>query len=564
MPTRTGSLIGSSITPDANPVITSDLLLYLGTLWPADVSKLAQSFGAAPAINSYPVSSNPAAKNGSKAASFFNDYYERIHITPAALVLGQIVADQTQDIRIWNAYTVPKTLNTITATGADGLSFTDVLPITLQANHERIFVLDIKNVGAPTVDAKFTFTFTSANTPTLTVTGVRSSVFCFAPNWNDRITDRREWRTDIIEAFDGTEQRRRTRGSPRRQIEFSLGVEASDRRYLMSSVWDLGARTWQLPVWFDGQALTVDLPIGSTVINIDTSHRDFVIGGVAVLLGEKSRPHEALEILSFTASSITLKRPTVKAWPSGTMIYPARTARLDGSYGTSAFTGDYSTGQVRFDILSPSDWPAALPVTLYRGVPVLTNKPNWLRDPSMDFSRLAERFDDDIGIATQYDRGGIPKTRQAHDWTMFSKAEVSSLLGLIYGLRGKCGELWVPTWHNDLKVVAAITAGATALQVEWLGYTLHLQADINRRDIRIELNNGSVFYRRITASSELSSAIESIGIDASLGIAVAITDIAQISFLSLCRSDSDILEIEYWQGNVAEAATAWRGVKRDI
>lgn len=566
MSTRSGYLADSAIRVDLNPFITLDLRGYAGILWPPAVSLMQGSHGSANALHSFPVNSYAVDRIGHKSSSFFDDFYNRIHVTPSGFDLGTLVGDVIETVELWNAYLESKTLSAINGVNADGITIegSPNPPTILAPNELRSFVLTTLIEGNAAIDAVFTFGFPSANSPTVSIVGARSVVFAFPPNWADRITDRREWRTDIIEAFDGSEQRRRTRGSPRRQIEYSLGEESQSRRFLMSAAWDIGARSWQLPIWFDGQAIQSDLPIGSTSIAIDTTDRDFVVGGVVVLMGPTSRPNELVEVLSFTSSLVTFKRPTVKYWGAGTMIYPARVARLDGNFSATAFTGDFSISQVRFDVLTPSNWAEALPITVYRGLPVLTEKPNWVRDPSLAFQRLAERFDDGIGISTQYDRAGIPLTRQVHDWALLDKAEISRLLGLMYGLHGRCGEIWVPTWRDDLKLVAPIGAGDVSIQVEWLGYTLHIQRDLNRRDIRIELANGNIHYRRITASSVLSDEIESIGIDSALGVSVAVEDIVQISFVSLCRSDSDILELDYWQGDVADATTAWRGVRHDV
>jgi len=101
--------------------------------------------------------------------------------------------------------------------------------------------------------------------------------------------------------------------------------------------------------------------------------------------------------------------------------------------------------------------------------------------------------------------------------------------------------------------------------VEWFGYTRYLSGRINRRDIRIELNNGTIFYRRITGASEVSAAVERLSIDSQLGQNVAPSAIRAISFLTMCRLDADDIEIAHLTNQgLAQATTNWRAVRSDV
>src|SRR6478736_10477655 len=42
--------------------------------------------------------------------SFFDDWYNRIHLIPVVVNLNNVITDQTREITLWNAYLTNKTL----------------------------------------------------------------------------------------------------------------------------------------------------------------------------------------------------------------------------------------------------------------------------------------------------------------------------------------------------------------------------------------------------------------------------------------------------------------------
>ena len=77
--------------------------------------------------------------------------------------------------------------------------------------------------------------------------------------------------------------------------------------------------------------------------------------------------------------------------------------------------------------------------------------------------------------------------------------------------------------------------------------------------------HGTVYYRRITGSTELSSDIERIAIDATFGRQILPTDVLRISWLVFCRLDSDTVEIEHMTDSegLAAAQLVFRGIRDD-
>src|SRR5690606_14439274 len=99
--------------------------------------------------------------------------------------------------------------------------------------------------------------------------------------------------------------------------------------------------------------------------------------------------------------------------------------------------------------------------------------------------------------------------------------------------------------------------------VAWMGYTEYLWGDPNRRDIRIQLTDGTVLYRRITGAMEIEAG-ERLSIDEPLGVDVPPEGFALVSWLMLMRQESDAAEFAWWRGDVVDTATTFRGFRHGV
>lgn len=393
--------------------------------------------------------------------------------------------------------------------------------------------------------------------------------FPFAPEWTETLLERLEFRTDAIPAMDGSEQTRATRLTPRRTFEFTVAEQATARQWLANLVWGKGPAPMYLPVWVESRALGAPLGAADLVLPIDTTDLlDVTVGSVVALRGampSAAAPLELAEVGAIAAGSITLVRPAPLDWPAGSLLLPVRRARLDPDFTTQAFNRSLTLGRARFLVNEANPYPEADTGVDYRGFPVLTTRPFHARDPdhALDRSTL-ELVDDGIGLVTAHDPVGIPLYRQVHDWALDTRAQVQAFRSLVYALKGKRGSLWVPTWLDDLTPAAPLASGGTGLVVDWCGYAAHIAQAVNRRDLRIELEDGAVHYRRIIDSQDLGDGTELLTLDAALGVATTPDSVAQVSFMGLCRSDADAFEFSWWTGEYAEVKTAWRARQHDV
>ena len=125
---------------------------------------------------------NETAYDGGKVDSFLDDYYYRIHISPAIIEFGSIVSPSEETFIVWNAYFVSKTCSSIDKTVDTEYTLDpDVSPFSLMPLEYETYTVSVEVEGAVTFDATVTFVFTGES-PVLILSGTRVAVFPFAPS----------------------------------------------------------------------------------------------------------------------------------------------------------------------------------------------------------------------------------------------------------------------------------------------------------------------------------------------------------------------------------------------
>lgn len=361
------------------------------------------------------------------------------------------------------------------------------------------------------------------------------------PDWTDGVRERLEWLTDVISARNGRAQRRRLRRAPRRTFRFNVLSHGQARRVVDAILNDHGAGYWMLQIWHDVQQLTTALSASTTFIPCRTEGFDFVAGGSALLWRAVNR-WALVGIDAIEPGGLVLGTTVGQMWPAGTRLYPVRRARLDVQPEETTWTDASGRRRVTMLIDEPCDWPEELPGATYRGRPVLELRPDAAEDLGNVFERRLEAVDAGTGLLTVYDPPGRSFRSTELRWLAHGRAGNAALRSLLYALAGRMQSVWVPTWNADLVLAAGVAAQAESITVEWAGYTVFGRMQSNWRDIRIELHNGTVFYRRLMSAAE-SGTTEVLGIDTALGVAVTPGQVRLISFMVLSTQASDAIEL---------------------
>lgn len=154
---------------------------------------------------------------------------------------------------------------------------------------------------------------------------------------------------------------------------------------------------------------------------------------------------------------------------------------------------------------------------------------------------------------------------QRQDWIVYGIDRRTAHRSLLYGLQGRAQPVWIPTWADDLALTADVIPTATVITVRWAGYTRYCKGGPGRRHLRIEMVDGTIYYRRVTAWSEGADGPEQLAIDAPFGVTIARRRIRQVSWMMLATLASDTVEIQHTHdiAGTAQASATFVGVPRE-
>lgn len=553
----------NSLNPDHNQFTTVELEKFTGEQWYPYNESIVSNSPVFALSTHYPVEANGREIQYIKTTSYFDDFYNRIHISPATLKLGNVASEQVSTVVLWNAYLTSKILQSIEGI-EEGLNVAGQPnpPFAFTALQERAWNVSILPDGPSTIDANLIWQF-GEDQASLHITGTRIVAFGWLVDWSKSVTETLQWLTDILQSKTGYEQRRSLRLSPRIQFDAELLLYDAERQFFDLVMIGWGAKTFAMPIWSQQQWLKTAHAAGGMIIYCDTTYRNFKANRLAIMRGQTAFDNETVEIESVLTDRLILKRPLQKAWAKGTCLAPAITARLNGQPNLIKRTDRMMRTAISLIATETLDHDEQMPTTMYRGYPVLEQMPNEKNDLTHSYERLLSQLDNKTGLMLQKDHAQEAFGLYQYDWMTYGRQAQATLRALFYALRGSQKAIWLPTFSSDLTLKSIIVASGQTMDVQWCGYSRFAQSQLGRQDIQITLKNGTVLYRRITSSTEVDSTTERLAVDTTFPAQILPADILRISFISLCRLSNDSVVIEHLNDSdgIAKSSATFRGVR---
>lgn len=375
-------------------------------------------------------------------------------------------------------------------------------------------------------------------------------VFSFRPDWKAGVTERVSFLTNVLRSKSGAEQRTQNRATPRRTIEADFLLVDNERTFFDVFMSRLGGQEVMAPLYWDIVTLQSAAVADTTArIVCDTSWREFRAGGLAILQRKDAQEYEVVEIESIDSTGMNLADPVTRNWPVGTLLMPLRRMLIDDMGAPSQPSAAVATVTVRLLSNSPNPWtPQTDPATVYAGLPVFAEEPNWVDGMDVSFDRDTTRFDNLTGRLYQVD----PLTRffvgQGHRWFLHGRQKLGEFRDLIYRRAGRLGAFWLPTFKADLRLASPAVSAATQITVEKAGLDY---ADVphDGREYLAIRHDGGTIYRRITSVLPgLTTTTERVNLDLPVGLDLAPGQVRKISFMDAARFDQDDFEITHHAG----------------
>ncbi|QIQ65828.1 virion structural protein [Pseudomonas phage Epa38] len=497
-----------------------------------------------PLTDNLPISEPEYSFPSWRGISFLDDYYNRIHIRPSNVNVGNLVSEQQFAIEVWNGFFNNRYLQNIQVQNGGGISLVGAVPpATWAALETKTYQLTVTTDGPPDINAIFRFDWDgTADDANLTVLGSRIVALPYI--FEAPAKEVLEWKTDVLTTNDGSEQRVRLRKKPRQSFNVTYPIPYREMARAENLVYGWLTRRWAVALWSEAQQVGT-LLAGTTVINIDTTASDYRDGAL-IMIWESNRKSATADVGIVSAGTLTLNRPLAETF-NNPWIVPVRLGRIVGnvSRATSGYNGSL---EMTYEFSDNIDLDPPAAPTQFLGYDVYFDEA--LKNGEALTDSLQARVDVvDYGTAAGasfYSPWTYTRIGRPYKFLLQGLQDIWNFRKFLHRRAGRLRPFWVPTFENNMRVA----------QTGELTQSIEVYADDyrefapERTHIGILLDDGTWLLRTINAATASGADTAVIGLDAPININAG--RIRQISFLGLKRLDADRVELQWNSNRVLE------------
>jgi hypothetical protein len=497
--------------------------------------------------NNQPMALRGATFSGYVAPGINAVFYNRILVEPVYLDLGSIVSEQQRTILVFNGYLTSQVLSAIDENDFDsGMTLNGAsAPTVFAPLQEEEYTLVVTVAGAPQIDASVVYNFSVLGVA-ISVTIIGSRIVLLPVTFRSRVVETLVWKTDVIEAYDGGEQRIRLRRSPRQQLKVKAYLDRIERNHVENLLVGWRKRIWAVPMWIEARSADSPITSGDLTIDVDTRWGDFRTDGLAVVW-ESPDKFDVFQIAGLTDSEITLYRGVNDDYPAP-VIMPVRSARMmkNPTRTASGHDGILSadlevTDNTYFDT-DPSDIQF-LGEDFYDVTPLYDEGGDGLDD---EYEHRIVLLDYGVGEARQYAPWDHIKIARSFELVLEGLEQIWEHRMWLHRRAGKLRPFYMTTYENNIWILTEGNIG-DSFEAYQNSYVTH-GSERNHLAFRLKAD-GSYIFKTVTGVENLPSGNMSITIDSALNVDAA--DVDEVSFVGLKRLDSDRLSFTWMANNVA-------------
>jgi hypothetical protein len=519
-----------------------------------------------------------------RGTSFSIDWHERVHLLPRTKVdFGNIITLEQVEFELFNAYRdTTVTLTLITNNVSPGIEFPS-LAAPASKGHQSSYLdptsttqsttalgtmvkmkVNATQTGLPVFDGTVDFLFDDGDELSLLLAGIRIVFIPF--EYEAPTTEVLGFLTDIIESLNGKEQRLALRKQARQGFAVEYALDANDRQRMMALLLEWTDRTFGFPLWHEMLETTAAVSAGATVYQVaNADDVDFRVGGLAVAF-TNANTYDVLNITAVTATTITAADPSVNAYPKGTRIIPLRLARITGAVSARRFVNNLEVFRVEFEVVdNDTGTPTASTAgwSTYNGRVLLDDCNATPEEMGEQFNRRLFVIDNQTGVVnvrTPWDRS---KRSHQKGFVARNRADILKLRRLLSALRGRQKAFYIPTFFDDLTVVATLTIGTSTMDVDNIEYSRFVGARDPMRIFKITFTDGTSLVRIVQSSAKISNTVERLTLDTTWPATRTVAEIRRVQFYELVRFDTDQFTITYPRIGLATLQAPVRAVFDD-
>jgi hypothetical protein len=375
--------------------------------------------------------------------------------------------------------------------------------------------------------------------------------FLFSPHdWSDGLKESFSWLSDVLVAWDRTEQRIELRNRPRHSVQFKWVVSGNERRVAENIIAGRERQLLLLPVPQDIQTVATALPPMTDVIPIDTLHRDFVVEGI-VAVWDAYNHYELRTIFAVADDFLVLNQPLTEDWQARAFVAPCRYYVATERRKIRRITSDVAALEITADPMDETRRPPRETPEYYRSDFICPYSASWSEDEE-GIDHAWTLLDNDTGLISVTARSVEPVLSRSASFLIDGREAVDDFFFFLSDLSGRVKPFWLPTLAIDVKIIGEAAVGSLIIVIQQMGYEIFSYENPARMDLEFVARDGTVFRAHITGVVATIEGHEQLTLDTPLPFVISEATVERSAWLELVRLDSDTVDINWFSPTAIE------------
>ena len=385
-------------------------------------------------------------------------------------------------------------------------------------------------------------------------------VWSVLPNWQDGITERLSWLTDVMASETDAEQRRSVRRNARRSFEASFMREGARRNRMDSFFVGVGSSQFMVPLWHEQIRMIDGIDMEATGVTLDNvAVREFRKGDLVLVTNGDPDDYDVLQVGEVESGRFSWAFPPPRSWPVGTRIYPMRQARIASQQPKlSNVTDTVSIAQVLFDLIEPYEIEPSWGENA-NGEPLFWFSVNRADAIDVNYFRKFFTLDNEGGVPSVVDHGKFTTTTSQVKLRLFGHAGAFRLRQFLQSARGRSQKFMSPTFMNDVTPIGDIEGGELLIRDQGFRAAMSTPQPV-RIQLAFQFYDAPTIYRTITDAHAVRDGLRTVAERLTLDDpmpSIRLADLKRISFVCETRFDQDQFEIHHTSSNQSVIDTAF-------
>lgn len=375
-------------------------------------------------------------------------------------------------------------------------------------------------------------------------------------DWLVPITERLDWKTEILAGSDRTEQRiAKMEGIAHRSFQATSRIPRADWPEFDAILSKWMRKQWAVPIWPEVIELSTGITADATSITVDTTESSFRAGAY-VGIWKSQDENEVVILDSVAAGSLTLGAAVVGTYTAPVWVLPVELGWPQGMVNAGV-EHSHTNIEAMYKLSTPSDVTGFTPTQTYDGLTVFTDPTLLVNDTwQQRHSGETVELDYDIGKFSVFSEADNPAQMHPLIVRCETRTQCWWFRQFLYSLDGMQKTFLLPTFDEDITLNQDVGSGEQVLTVLYKRYTENMATAENRlRDYVAFYQDGSLLIRKVTDFTSLGLNTageyeEALTLDATVG--QAFTAGTKLCWVDKVRLAQDSVDLNWETQNVYE------------